>query len=218
VTLALAFVLAAESLSRSSRQSRCRHGHASTHLRAHRPPLPPNRRTWRRRRAGRSRRQPAAPAPDTTQHRLPGSTLLHLAQIRDAYGPADCYRAIIPCEIVAKGGGATDYRLRSLPLPERQRSPENAGVSGCPDYFVQTMLDSNDARKSATLKANTNRMIAFAKAMTDDEIRPPRSFSSMNWTPWIQSSKPIPCRRPHRWACSRAEGAGQKGTDRTAHY
>jgi cytochrome c553 len=63
-------------------------------------------------------------------------------------------------------------------------------VSGLPySYFVQTMLDfKNDSRKSAdTRKANTNRMIAFAKAMTDDEIKAAAQyFSAMKWTPWIR--------------------------------
>src|SRR5205814_4805356 len=51
------------------------------------------------------------------------------------------------------------------------------------------MLDfKNDLRKSAdTRKANTNRMIAFAKAMTDDEIKAAATyFSAIPWTPWIR--------------------------------
>src|SRR5262249_33844102 len=36
-------------------------------------------------------------------------------------------------------------------------------------------------------KANTNRMIAFAKAMTDDEIKAAASyFAAIKWTPWIR--------------------------------
>lgn len=139
--------------------------------------------------------QPAAPAaPDTTQHRLPGSTLsFTLAQIRDAYGPADWYPGDHPAmpEIVAKGSRERQIMACSLcHYPNGKGRPENAGVSGLPySYFVQTMLDfKNDARKSAdTRKANTNRMIAFAKAMTDEEIRiTAKYFSSMKWTPWIR--------------------------------
>ena len=46
----------------------------------------------------------------------------------------------------------------------------------------------NDLRKSAEArKGNTGRMIAFAKAMTDDEIKAAaKYFSSMKWTPWIK--------------------------------
>jgi cytochrome c553 len=58
-----------------------------------------------------------------------------------------------------------------------------------PEYFVQTMLDfKNDKRKSSdSRKANTGRMIAFAKAMTDDEIRAAAAyFGSVKWTPWVK--------------------------------
>jgi cytochrome c553 len=52
------------------------------------------------------------------------------------------------------------------------------------------MLDfKNDNRKSADpRKANTNRMIGFAKAMSDDEIKAAAQyFASIKWTgPWIR--------------------------------
>src|SRR5439155_12107518 len=139
---------------------------------------------------------PAAPAaaPDTTPHTLPGSTLsFTLAQIRDGFGPADWYPGDHPAmpDIVAHGRREAQINACSLcHYPNGKGRPENAGVSGLPySYFVQTMLDfKNDARKSAdTRKANTNRMIAFAKAMTDDEIKAAATyFSSMKWTPWIR--------------------------------
>jgi len=63
-------------------------------------------------------------------------------------------------------------------------------VSGLPvSYFVQTMHDfKNDARKSSdTRKANTARMIAFAKAMTEDEIRATAEyFGAIKWTEWVK--------------------------------
>jgi cytochrome c553 len=137
---------------------------------------------------------PAAPAPDSTMHQLPGSTLsFTLTQVRDTYGPADWFPGDHPAmpEIVARGSRERQILACSLcHYPNGKGRPENAGVSGLPyDYFVQTMLDfKNDARKSAdTRKANTNRMIAFAKAMTDDEIKvAAKYFSSMKWTPWIR--------------------------------
>lgn len=76
--------------------------------------------------------------------------------------------------------------------PNGKGRPENAGVSGLPySYFLQTMQDfKNDARKSSdSRKTNTNRMIAFAKAMTDDEIKAAAEyFSSIKWAPqsWIK--------------------------------
>jgi len=63
-------------------------------------------------------------------------------------------------------------------------------VSGLPfGYIVQAMTDfKSDARKSSDpRKTNTNRMIAFAKAMTDEEIKAAATyFASMKWTPWIR--------------------------------
>jgi cytochrome c553 len=141
--------------------------------------------------AGGARGQAAAP--DTTQHRVPGSTLsFTAAQVRDTYGPADWFPGDHPTmpEIVARGSRERQILACSLcHYPNGKGRPENAAVSGLPEsYFVQTMLDfKNDMRKSAdTRKANTNRMIAFAKAMTDDEIKATAaSFSAMKWTPWI---------------------------------
>ena len=136
----------------------------------------------------------APAAPDTTQHKLPGSTLsFTAAQIRDTYGPADWFPGDHPAmpEIVARGSRERQIFACGLcHYPNGKGRPENAGVSGLPyDYFVQTMMDfKNDARKSAdTRKANTGRMIAFAKAMTDEEINASaRYYSSMKWTPWIR--------------------------------
>jgi cytochrome c553 len=138
---------------------------------------------------------PAAPAaPDPTLHKLPGSTLsFTTAQIRNGFGPADWFPGDHPPmpEIVASGRREQQVLACSLcHYPNGKGRPENAGVSGLPyAYFVQTMLDfKNDARKSADpRKANTNRMIAFAKAMTDEEIKASAEyFSSMKWTPWIR--------------------------------
>lgn len=137
---------------------------------------------------------PPAAAPDTTQHKLAGSTLsFTVAQIRDGNGPADWFPGDHPAmpDIVAHGKREQQVIACSLcHYPNGKGRPENAGVSGLPyDYFVQTMLDfKNDKRKSADArKANTNRMIAFAKAMTDDEIKATAQyFSSIKWTPWIR--------------------------------
>jgi len=135
-----------------------------------------------------------AAAPDTTQHKAPGSTLsFTAAQIRDTYGPADWFPGDHPTmpEIVARGSRERQILACSLcHYPNGKGRPENSAVSGLPEsYFVQTMLDfKNDMRKSAdNRKANTNRMIAFAKAMTDDEIKATAAyFSAMKWTPWVR--------------------------------
>jgi cytochrome c553 len=93
-------------------------------------------------------------------------------------------------EIVAHGR-RPDVRACGLcHYPNGKGRPENAGVSGLPvAYFVQTMADfKSGARKSADArKANTNAMIAFAKAMTDQEVKAAAEyFGAMKWTPWIK--------------------------------
>ena len=135
----------------------------------------------------------AAPAPDVTPRTVPGSGgSFTLAQIRDGFGPADWFPSDHPPmpEIVAHGK-RPDVRACSLcHYPNGKGRPENAGVSGLPvEYFVQTMADfKTDARKSAdTRKGNTNLMIAYAKAMTDDEVKAAAQyFAAMKWTPWIK--------------------------------
>jgi len=124
---------------------------------------------------------------------LEGSTgAFTLAQIRDAFGPADWYPGDHPPmpDIVAHGK-RPDVRACSLcHYPNGKGRPENAGVAGLPySYFMQTMADfKNDARKSAdSRKGNTNIMIAIAKGMTDEETQAAaRYFGSMKWTPWIK--------------------------------
>ena len=134
-----------------------------------------------------------APAPDVAPRQLPGgSGSFTLAQIRDGFGPADWFPGDHPAmpEIVAHGK-RPDVRACSLcHYPNGKGRPENAGVSGLPvAYFIQTLADfKSEARKSAdSRKGNTNLMIAYAKAMTDDEVKAAAAyFGAMAWTPWIK--------------------------------
>jgi len=144
---------------------------------------------------------PAAAPVDATLKHLPGSSLAFtLTQIRDAFGPADWYPGDHPQmpDVVAHGR-RPDVRACSLcHYPNGKGRPENAGVSGLPvSYFTQTMADfKNGARKSSDArKANTNLMIAFAKAMTDDEVKAAAQyFGAIKWTPWIKvvEAKTVP--------------------------
>lgn len=121
----------------------------------------------------------AAPPPDPTLRQAAGSTLqFTAAQVNDRFGPADWFPGDHPLpmpDIVAKGRQAANiFACGFCHYPSGQGRPENAGVNGLPyEYFVQTMQDFRDGlRKSADpRKGNTNTMIGFAKAMTDDEIK-----------------------------------------------
>jgi cytochrome c553 len=136
---------------------------------------------------------PAPAAPDTSLKHLPGSNLeFTLAQIRDGFAPADWFPGDHPKmpEIVAHGR-RPDVRACTLcHYPNGKGKAENAPVAGQPvSYFIQQMNDFRDGnRKSAEpRKANTNAMIAIAKAMTDEEIKTAAEyFGSMPFTPWIK--------------------------------
>ena len=136
---------------------------------------------------------PAPPAPDTSMKQLPGSTLSFTRQqISDGFGPADWFPGDHPRmpDIVAHGR-RPDVRACGLcHYPNGKGRQENAGVSGLPvSYFIQQMNDfRNGLRKSAEpRKANTNVMIAIAKAMTPEEIETSaKYFGSMKWTPWVR--------------------------------
>jgi cytochrome c553 len=135
----------------------------------------------------------AAPAPDPTPQKLAGSNLsFTAAQIRGQC-PADWFpgdHAQMP-NIVACGDASRQIVACSLcHYPNGKGRPENSSVSGLPvSYFIHTMMDFKaDNRKSSDpRKANTNRMTAFAKAMTDAEIKAAAEyFAQIRWTPWIR--------------------------------
>jgi cytochrome c553 len=124
---------------------------------------------------------------------IPASTLSFTRQqISDGFGPADWFPGDHPKmpEIVAHGR-RPDVRACGLcHYPNGKGRQENAGIAGLPvSYFIQTMNDFRAGlRKSAeSRKANTNIMIAIAKAMTPEDIKETAEyFGSMKWTPWIR--------------------------------
>lgn len=133
------------------------------------------------------------PPPDTSPRQLPGSTLTFTRQqISDGFGPADWFPGDHPPmpEIVARGRKPEVRACGLCHYPNGKGRQENAGVAGLPvSYFVQTMNDfRSGTRKSAEpRKANTNAMIAIAKAMTPDEVQAAAEyFGAMKWTSWVR--------------------------------
>jgi cytochrome c553 len=131
--------------------------------------------------------------PDNSVHHLVGSPFgFTRAQINNPFGPADWYPNNHPKmpAIVAHGRKPEIWACSLCHYPNGKGRPENAGVAGLPvSYFIHQMHDFRDGlRKSADdRKKNTNLMIAYAKAMTDDEIQAAAEyFESMKWTPWIK--------------------------------
>jgi cytochrome c553 len=160
---------------------------------------------------------PPAPADDGTQRRLPGAEKTYtLDQIRHRFGPADWFPGDHPKmpSVVANGREAAGIWACSLcHYPNGKGRPENAGVTGLPkEYFAQQLYDmKHGLRMSAdTRKPNTPRMIAFAAAMTDEEIQQAAEyFGAMKWTPWIEvvETKTVPKTSPRGGMHLRLEGA-----------
>jgi cytochrome c553 len=131
--------------------------------------------------------------PDTSLKHLSGSNgAFTRAQISDRFAPGDWYPGDHPSmpDVVAHGKKPDVWACGLCHYPNGKGRQENAGVAGLPvAYFIQTMNDfKNGQRKSAEpRKNNSNLMIAFAKGMTDDEIKAAAEyFGSMKWTPWIK--------------------------------
>jgi cytochrome c553 len=131
---------------------------------------------------------------DTIVRTIPGSDLsFTLPEIRNANGPADWFPGDHPemPDIVAHG--RADAKISACSLchyPNGKGRPENSGVAGLPySYILQALQEfKNDQRRSHDpRKANTNNMIAYAKALTDSEMQAAAAyFSSMKWTPWVK--------------------------------
>ncbi len=131
---------------------------------------------------------------DTSLKSLPGSDLQFIrAQISNRYGPADWFPGDHPQmpNIVAYGKqGAEVFACSLCHMPNGKGRPENAPVSGLPvDYFLQQMYDFRDGKRNTgePRKGNVQRMIHFAKEMTEEEMRAAAEYyGSMPWTPWIR--------------------------------
>src|SRR5262245_19122806 len=172
---------------------------------------------------------PAGPNPaqvqdNVTLHTLPGSRLSFTrAQIANRYGPADWYPEDHPAmpDIVARGkecGRPQVYACSLCHYPNGKGRPENANITGLSyEYFVQQMIDfRNGARKTSDpRKANTGLMTAFAKSLTDEEIKvTAQYFTSIRATPWIKvvESQTVPKTKPQGGMFLTLEGA-EAGTE-----
>ena len=142
---------------------------------------------------------PAAATPnvktqqDNRVRHVPGSSLSFTeAQIQNVFGSADWFPSDHPAMpgIVAHGRKPAIWACSLCHYPNGKGKPENASVVGFPvAYFIEQMHEFRDGqRRSDDLrKKNTGLMIAFAKAMTDQEIQAAAEyFCAMKWTPWIK--------------------------------
>jgi cytochrome c553 len=146
---------------------------------------------------------------NVTKLTLPGSKLSFTrAEISNRYGPADWFPEDHPemPEIVAKGRVTAEpqkiYACGLCHYPNGKGRPENANITGLTfEYFLQQMMDfRSGVRKSADpRKPNTQLMEAFAKGMTDEEIKASTAyFTKIPASPWIRvvESAIVPKTRP----------------------
>ena len=108
-------------------------------------------------------------------------------------GPADWFPGDHPTmpKIVAEGDESRGIIACSLcHYPNGKGRSENASPQGLPKEYITRQLHNmrDDLRVSAERrKANTQAMVSFAKAMTEEEVQAAATyFASMQWTPWIK--------------------------------
>jgi cytochrome c553 len=128
------------------------------------------------------------------KYTLPGSDRQYTrSDTISFYAPADWFPDDHPSmpPIVAIGREAAGiWACGMCHYPNGQGRPENAGLAGLDKaYFTQQMLDfKNGTRRSSDpTKTNTQFMIAYAAAISPDEIEQAAAyFSSLTWRPWIE--------------------------------
>ena len=136
------------------------------------------------------------PAEQTRPRRVAGSrTEYSLVDVRDTGNVVDWFPGDHPpmSELMVRGPAAirtTSRGCGSCHLPNGKGRPENAPVAGLPvSYFIRQIQDfrSGLRRSADPRKPNTNTMIDYAKAMTDDEVKEAAEyFGAIKWTPWIR--------------------------------
>jgi cytochrome c553 len=125
--------------------------------------------------------------------RVPGSSnTFTLKQIEDSFSPADWFpqdHPVMP-EVVAHGRRPGVRACSYCHYPNGKGRPSNGSVSGLPvAYFTQAIEDfKNGLRTSADpRKNNINQMIAFAKALTPEDVKAAAEyFGAIPWTRWVR--------------------------------
>jgi cytochrome c553 len=157
---------------------------------------------------------PAAATPDTSQKRVPGSTVaLTLPQTRDLFNPPDWYPDDHPAmpEVVMHGRRPDVRACGYCHLPNGQGRPENASLAGLPaGYIMQQMADyRNGLRKTSESKMGPpTTMLAIGKAANDAEVKAAAEyFASIKPKPWIKVMEA----KMHvsGWMFVETEGAGK---------
>ena len=130
-------------------------------------------------------------AEDGVKRTLPGSTKSFTRnEAHFDYGPGDWYPEDHPAmpDIVARGRQADGIRACGLcHYPNGQGKMENGGVATRGLHPAATRrVQERDSTERRSPKANTNEMVAIARALTDAEAVQPSGFASMPWRKWVR--------------------------------
>ena len=114
------------------------------------------------------------------------------AEITNPFSTADWYPDDHPAmpDIVARGKAPDVWSCARCHYTNGKGRPENADIAGLPvSYFIEQLLAfrSGERLSSDPRKPNTLMMVAFAKAMTDEEIKSAAEYyGAIKRTPWIR--------------------------------
>lgn len=129
--------------------------------------------------------------PDPTKRTLPGSKFqFTLAEVRNAYGPADWFpedHPVMP-EVVAHGRAPNARACGFCHMPNGKGRPENAPVAGLPkDYIVRQLQEfASGARDTAEPRKPKDMLQIAQNISAEDMEQAAEYFASMPWTQWIR--------------------------------
>jgi len=131
---------------------------------------------------------PPVPPDNIVLKQMPGSTKSYTqAQINDGFNPPDWYPEDHPPmpRIVANGSPPGVRACTQCHLTSGNGHPESSSVAGLPvAYIVRQMAAFKNGERKGI---RTENMIAFAKAITDEDLRASAEyFASLKPTAWIR--------------------------------
>lgn len=133
------------------------------------------------------------PSPNPEKLSLPGTDRTFTrAEITNPFGTVDWYPGDHPAmpDIVAHGKAPDVWSCTRCHYTNGMGRPENATISGLPvSYFIEQLLAFRNGERvsSDPRKPNTPMMVAFAKAMTDEEMKAAAEYyGAIKRLPWIR--------------------------------
>lgn len=144
---------------------------------------------------------PNPPPPDPTVLHVPNSQAgFTRQQIGDGFNPPDWHPAGHPAmpNLVAHGRREDVRACGFCHLPNAQGRPENAGLAGLPQQYIEQQV--SDYRNGLRQSSEPNmgppaNMLKLAKASNAEEVKPAAEyFSKLTFKPWItvKETKMVP--------------------------